>query len=213
MYSQEHFQAIVGNCALGPKLIQKYTLEAEKDYSNNIDPNEFKEKYDKDSLVKRLYGDDSLSYDSLQSIPKFFNLICKFKKAEQTKIVDDDVNSDINNTYSEYSNIDEIKRDKDLIVNIAFNNNKWIQVLNKNYTDCKKFVDSCKNGANNMLKTLDKDADNKVLLKEFITGCNNCISILLKLSAISNACLQQIRLNYLSCISQCITQAKKESKA
>ena len=62
-----------------------------------------------------------------------------------------------------------------------------------------------------MLKTLDKDADNKVLLKEFITGCNNCISIILKLAGISNACLQNIRLNYLSCISQCIVQAKREA--
>ena len=34
MYSQNHIQTIVGNCAMGPKLIQKYILEAEKDYSN-----------------------------------------------------------------------------------------------------------------------------------------------------------------------------------
>ena len=213
LFSQEYIQTIISNCSLGPKLIQQYTLEAEKDYSNNIEPANFKEKYDKDTLVKRLYNNDTLSYDSLQSIPKFFNLICKFKKKEQTAAVNREVHGDIFNEFSEYANIDEIKRDKNLIVNIAFNNNKWIQVLNKNYTDCKSFVDSCKKGANNMLKTLDKDADNRVLLKEFITGANNCISVLMKLSAISNTSLQNIRLNYLSCVSQCISQAKKESKA
>ena len=213
LFSQEYIQTIISNCSLGPKLIQQYTLEAEKDYSNNIDPATFKEKYDKDALVKRLYNNDTLSYDSLQSIPKFFNLICKFKRKEQTAAVNKQVHGDTFNEFSEYANIDEIKRDKNLIVNIAFNNNKWIQVLNKNYNDCKSFVDSCMKGANNMLKTLDEDADNKVLLKEFITGANNCILVLMKLSAISNVCLQNIRLNYLSCVSQCITQAKKESKA
>ena len=209
--SIEYLERVISNCSTGSKLIQQYTLEAEKDYSDEIDPNEFREKYSKDKIVQRLYGDDTLGFDSIQSISKFFTLICKFKKKETTKMVDHRVDMDIFGDFSEKLEIDQIKRDKNHIVNIAFNNNKWIQVLNKNYTDCKSFVESCKKGANNMIKDLDKDSDNRVLLKEFITGCNNCIAIILKLSALNNQVLQEIRLNYLSCINKCIVQAKKEA--
>ena len=196
-----------------PNYLVKKVKELDQCFNSNISVDEFNSRCDPDAMVKYIMDGADLTYDSFKNATnalKVLTIILKLSsKRAKMKVADNAVKNGTTNELSEFAEemtAAQLKSMSNVIINVAYNNNKWIQTVAANYKSCKEIANTAIKELNNKSKVLGNDGKGE-LIQPYIKGLNTCINISMQTSNLANFTFKTLQYNYLSTISKCIKLA------